>query len=432
MTKSIIWFKSNLRLHDNETLTRAVQTSDIVIPVYCFDDDHFTTTKFGFNKTGSFRVKFLLEALSNLDKNLRTVGSGLMTVKGKPEEILPSLALFFDANKIFSQTEFCFEEVQKLALVKESLSKVNCELITIGNNELFHVDDLPFQVNVIPEIFTNFRKQTEKHSNVRAIFEAPAFIKSPQLPVLELPLLSNLSSSAIVEDCRMAIKFVGGETAALQRLHYYLFESGFVAHYKQTRNEMVGENYSTKFSPWLALGCLSPRKIYFEIKKFEDQFVANESTYWVIFELLWRDYFRFMMMKHGNKFFLSKGIRGKLQSFVIRNQQKDLNDWISGNTGVDFVDANMIELKLTGFMSNRGRQNVASYLCNDLKVHWRLGVAYFEEQLIDYDVCSNWGNWAYVAGVGNDPRENRYFNIDKQAAVYDSNKSFRNLWLQKI
>jgi deoxyribodipyrimidine photo-lyase len=97
---------------------------------------------------------------------------------------------------------------------------------------------------------------------------------------------------------------------------------------------------------------------------------------------------------------------------------------------VDFVDANMIELKLTGFMSNRGRQNVASYLCNDLKLDWRYGAEYFEQQLIDYDVCSNWGNWAYIAGVGNDPRSDRYFNIKKQADQYDADKHYRNLWLK--
>jgi deoxyribodipyrimidine photo-lyase len=106
--------------------------------------------------------------------------------------------------------------------------------------------------------------------------------------------------------------------------------------------------------------------------------------------------------------------------------------WINGQTGNDFIDANMLELKLSGFMSNRGRQNVASYLCHNLKLDWRYGASYFEQQLIDYDVCSNWGNWAYIAGVGNDPRENRVFNIEKQANDYDKNKLFRNLWLNKM
>jgi deoxyribodipyrimidine photo-lyase len=135
-----------------------------------------------------------------------------------------------------------------------------------------------------------------------------------------------------------------------------------------------------------------------------------------------------MMKKHRDKFFQQNGIQSKGIT-INKHNILVLQSWIDGQTGVDFVDANMLELKLTGFMSNRGRQNVASYLCNDLKIDWRYGAAYFEQQLIDYDVCSNWGNWAYLAGVGNDPRGNRYFNIEKQAQDYDKYKDYRKLWL---
>jgi deoxyribodipyrimidine photo-lyase len=192
---------------------------------------------------------------------------------------------------------------------------------------------------------------------------------------------------------------------------------------------MVGADYSSKFSAWLALGCLSPRYIYEEVKKYEKQFGANESTYWLIFELLWRDFFRFMFKKYQTKFFLYSGIKtDKVNSKSLN--QKLLSQWINGKTASDFINASMLELKQTGFMSNRGRQNVASYFCNELNMDWRLGASYFEEQLIDYDVCSNWGNWAYLAGVGNDPRAHRYFNIEKQAKEYDKNSIFRDLWLK--
>ena len=230
-------------------------------------------------------------------------------------------------------------------------------------------------------------------------------------------------------DKRAAIKFRGGETEGINRIQTYFFDTKSIFNYKETRNGLVGENYSTKFSAWLALGCLSPREIYRQLKEYESLYSANESTYWLKFELLWRDYFRFMMKKYNYKYFLQHGIQTKKDTLNEHNQDL-LQQWIDGRTGLDFVDANMLELKLTGFMSNRGRQNVASYLCNDLKLDWRYGAAYFEQQLIDYDVCSNWGNWAYLAAVGNDPRDNRYFNIEKQAAVYDKNKTFRDLWLK--
>jgi len=199
--------------------------------------------------------------------------------------------------------------------------------------------------------------------------------------------------------------------------------------YKETRNGMVGANYSSKFSAWLAIGSISPRYIYQEIRKYESENGANESTYWLIFELLWRDFFRFMFKKHQTKFFLYSGIKTENKNSKSLNE-KLLSQWVNGTTPSDFINANMIELQKTGFMSNRGRQNVASYFCNELNMDWRFGAAYFEEALIDYDVCSNWGNWAYLAGVGNDPRTHRFFNIEKQANDYDKNKAFRNLWLE--
>ena len=191
---------------------------------------------------------------------------------------------------------------------------------------------------------------------------------------------------------------------------------------------MVGIDYSSKFSAWLSMGCISPRYIYSEVKKYELQFGSNDSTYWLIFELLWRDFFRFMFKKYQTKFFQFSGITNEEVNSKNTNK-KILSHWLEGTTNSDFVNANMIELKLTGFMSNRGRQNVASFFCNELNMDWRIGAAYFEEQLIDYDVCSNWGNWAYIAGVGNDPKKHRYFNIEKQASDYDKKKIFRNLWL---
>ena len=307
---------------------------------------------------------------------------------------------------------------------------MRCEFETFSTSTLYHAEDLPFSIKDIPDVFTNFRKKTEKDATIRTVFEKPLSIKSPIIPPINLPTLNDLGLANIPIDSRAVLPFEGGETKALERVNHYFFETKSISNYKETRNGMVGSNYSSKFSAWLALGCLSPRELYFELKKYEAQYEANESTYWLVFELLWRDYFRFMMKKYHVKFFQQNGIQNKGIA-VNKHNSTILKSWIDGKTGVDFVDANMIELKLTGFMSNRGRQNVASYLCNDLKLDWRYGAAYFEQQLIDYDVCSNWGNWAYLAGVGNDPRGNRYFNIEKQAQDYDKNKAFRNLWLLK-
>ena len=431
MKRAIVWFKTDLRLHDNETLLRAIEESDEVIPVYCLDKSHFERTAYGFLKTGSFRLNFLLEALVDLDQQLRKKGSGLILLKGKPEEELYQLAKTFTVHKVYAKKEVDYEEQQTEEAVEKALWKTLCTLEKTSTSTLYRAEDLPFTIKDIPDIFTAFRKKVEKESVVRNSFKTPTKINSPKIPTLRMSSTEELGIPTLLKDKRNAITFEGGETAGLKRLQHYLFDTKAVSTYKETRNELIGENYSTKFSAWLALGCLSPKQIYHELKRYESIHGANESTYWVVFELLWRDYFRFMMKKHGRQFFLRNGIKNKAVNYETHNQEK-LYQWVNGTTGVDFVDANMIELKLTGYMSNRGRQNVASYLCNDLKIDWRYGAAYFEQQLIDYDPSSNWGNWAYLAGVGNDPRANRYFNIEKQANDYDKDKAYRNLWMTKL
>ena len=197
--------------------------------------------------------------------------------------------------------------------------------------------------------------------------------------------------------------------------------------YKKTRNGLLGIDYSSKFSSWLANGSISARTIYWKVKQFEKEYFKNQSTYWLIFELIWRDYFKYVSMKHGNQIFKLEGILKKEYDWSTNKNQ--IQKWINGETTSDFVNANMIELKSTGWMSNRGRQNVASYFAKELELDWRIGAAYFESLLVDYDVHSNYGNWMYVSGVGNDPRD-RKFNVQLQAERYDANGKFRKLWLQ--
>lgn len=429
MKTAIVWFKTDLRLYDNEALIKAIAQSEEIIPVYCFDDAHFETTQYGFKKTGNYRAKFLLESLQDLDSSLRKMGSGLVILKGKPEVEIPKIVKEYRALKVFAKREVAFEEKQKENLVQTALFKLRCELETFSTSTLYHAEDLPFAIKDIPDIFTTFRKKTELDASVRPVLKRPITITSPNIPKLILPTLKELGLRFSAIDSRAAIQFKGGETAAMKRLNHYFFETKSLSIYKETRNGMVGEDYSSKFSAWLAMGCISPRAIYHEIKKYENENEANDSTYWLVFELLWRDFFRFMFKKYQTKFFLYSGIKSdKVNSKALN--KKLVSQWINGTTSSDFINANVLELKQTGFMSNRGRQNVASYFCNELNMDWRIGAAYFESQLIDYDVCSNWGNWAYLAGVGNDPRKHRYFNIEKQANDYDKDRAFRDLWLQ--
>ncbi len=432
---AIVWFRRDLRLHDNEALSDALKHADEVLPVYIFDPREWrgTLAHTGLPKMGGHRARFVLEAVRDLKKNLRKRGSDLLIRIGKPEEILVDLTHETRASWVFCNRERTEEELQVQNAVEAGLWTVGREVYYSRGKLLYYTADLPFPITQTPDVFTQFRKETERITQVRDPLPTPVRLPFPEIDVPEIGELPELRDFGIAPpptDERAAFHWEGGETAALDRLAYYLFESHAIATYKETRNGLIGPDYSTKFSPWLAYGCLSPKRIYWEVKAYEEKNGANKSTYWVIFELLWRDFFRLMGKKHGAAIFHKGGPKGASENW--RQDQGLFQRWMDGQTGTPFIDANMRELARTGFMSNRGRQNVASYLVKDLQLDWRLGAEYFEHQLLDYDVTSNWCNWNYVAGVGSDPREDRYFNIMSQAERYDGEGDYVKLWCPEL
>ncbi|MGN8226181.1 DASH family cryptochrome [Gracilimonas sp. BCB1] len=426
MNKSLIWFRNDLRLHDNEALAKAAQAEEI-LPVYIFDPRHYETTSFGFPKTGSHRAGFLLESLENLQSNLQKHTLDLIIKKGKPEEVIPKLMSEYNIDLAFTHKEITREEIDVEEAIKRSIGD---KLSFVWGSTLFHINDIPFSKNEIPDVFTQFRKKTEKQSVVRKELEFRKEVNLvPDVDSAPLPTLQDLGIEAMDNDDRAVLSFKGGEDEALQRLQKYFWKQDQLKNYKYTRNGLIGADYSSKFSPWLANGCLSPRRIYWEVKKYEDERTSNVSTYWMIFELIWRDYFRFSAWKHEDKLFWQSGIQSKDRDW--RTNRKDFKKWAEGNTGIPFIDANMRELNATGYMSNRGRQNVASFLAQNLNIDWRMGAEYFESLLLDYDPCSNYGNWAYNSTVGHDPR-NRYFNIINQADKYDKKGEYVRHWIPEL
>jgi deoxyribodipyrimidine photo-lyase len=429
----LIWYRNDLRLYDHEPLYRATQTPDLesIIPVYCFDPRQFGTTRFGFPKTGSFRAQFLLESLEDLRRSLRSRQSDLVIRQGLPEVVIPSLVQELGVTAVYWQREVTSEETTVETALESALQSLGVSWQTFWGHTLFHPEDLPFRVAQLPELFTTFRKQVEQQVTVNPTFPTPQHL--PPLPAIApgaLPSLADLGLQPPPVDERAVITFQGGETAGQARLQEYIWKGDRLRVYKETRNEMLGADYSSKFSPWLALGCLSPRYIYEQVQEYETQRIRNDSTYWLIFELLWRDYFRFICAKHGDRVFRKSGLQGVAIAWKEDWERFEL--WQQGMTGFPLVDANMRELAATGFMSNRGRQNVASFLTKNLGINWQMGAEWFESQLIDYDVCSNWGNWNYTAGVGNDARGFRFFNILKQAKDYDPDGKYVKHWLPEL
>jgi deoxyribodipyrimidine photo-lyase len=461
-TALVLFRATDLRLHDHSPLTLAHSQFDRVVHAFCFDDAHVgpaarvdfsrSLPETGFLKTGVFRAQFLLEAVADLRASLVARRRALVVRAGSTREVVPALVRQHGVHTVFVHEGEAPEERDQLGALQAALKKVGCELNTTWGNTLYHIDDLPFdprqQQGAFPPTATNFRTKTEKNSTVRPALPVPRTLKpapgSSDADVAghgDIPTLAALVGADVAathkRDARGVFPFVGGETAALARLQDYFFDQNCLKDYFHTRNGMLGANYSSKFSPYLSMGCLSPRRVAQEVQRYEESRVKNKDTYWMLFELNVRDYFRYYTLYWGSSVFHLHGPKGKrkVQAAGGKHWTQDMQlfeRWRTGTTGNPMIDANMRELMATGFMSNRGRQIVASYLTRDLGIDWRLGAMHFESLLIDHDPCSNWGNWTYGAGVGSDPREDRYFSVPKQTSNYDKEHKYIRHWVQEM
>ncbi len=404
MTTAIYWFRNDLRLTDNAALAAACSAADELVLVYVRSPDETLATSWGFPRWGMHRLGFRDQALAALGDEVESRGGSLLMLDGHAEAVLPALAKEIGAATIFCEAIAAPEETAQIAALRGAGLRVH----DIWQSSLLNPDDLPFEISALPEVFTSFRHAVERAGVVpRPLISAPQKLPSTPRPAPSFPL-----------------SLEGSGASALAHVERY-FGSPAPQSYKQTRNGLMGSDYSTKLSPWLALGALSPRTVFQYLRAHEARFGANESTYWIWFELLWRDFFRFSSLKHGVRLFRARGLSTLSPP---GHDPQAFSLWCAGSTGHPFVDAGLRELAATGSLSNRMRQIAASYLVHDLACDWRAGAAWFESRLIDYDVCSNHGNWLYIAGRGADPRQGRRFNPHKQASDYDTDGAYRARW----
>ena len=437
---TLLWLRHDLRLHDQRTLheaaTYASSRGESLLICWFFESRWTEMDRFGTQRIGSKRATFLLETAESLQRDLRQLGNDLVVLDGDPINEITQVVKRGEVSALFASAHVAIEEVRQEEALKKALSQQGVPCHFIWNHTLTSPHQLPFALSDLPDVFSHFRKRFERGIVVAdplpAPHELPPVPTKSDLPLCTLKrLLETWRSDIDAQDERAAIVPQAGEQHGLARLQYYFWEERHIERYKETRNGLIGSSYSTKFSPWLAAGSISPRTIWAETLRYEKERVANSSTYWIRFELLWREYFQWVALLSGPSLFQWQGLtleRSRPVPRRGRHHQRSFHRWVHGETGDAFVDANMRELSCTGWMSNRGRQNVASYLIHDLGLDWRMGAGYFEQALLDYDPASNWGNWAYIAGVGNDPRPIRRFNTRGQAKRYDPDGAFQRLW----
>jgi deoxyribodipyrimidine photo-lyase len=414
MSTILYWFRNDLRLEDNPAFTRACEQASQIVPIY-IHQDFSEMTHWGFPRVGKHRKQFINQALSELNHQLGAYGSSLLEFNGRPEDIFELLRNQIQSNLIYCEQIEAPEEITQL----NRLRNMGFVIESYWQSSMLGPKELPFALKNMPDIFTRFRQDVEG----QGLSHTKPIEVVKQIPSIPFHLVKEKRQKNLSQEKNSI--FNGGETSALAHITQY-FERGLVDSYKKTRNQLIGMDYSSKFSPWLASGCCSPRVIAERLRNYESMHGPNEGTYWLWFELLWRDYFRFLHFKYGNQLYLPKGLSEKAVNIFDENK---FLQWSSGQTGEALIDAGMRELYETGFLSNRLRQVVASYWIYDMNGDWRAGAAWFESQLIDYDVYSNQGNWLYIAGRGTDPRGGRPFNVMKQTQDHDPDGIYRAKWL---
>jgi deoxyribodipyrimidine photo-lyase len=412
--KVLVWLNNQLRVKDNPLLCAAQKISNNIIVIHVLDDFFDFGTQFGIPKMSNLRKSYLYQNLLDFSKNLQNYNINLHAYKGKSEKIISEFCVQNNITHLIYPLEIAPEEIQIQQKVLKALPS-SIQSLIVEDGFLIPIEQAPKK---IPDNFTKFRFMVEK--NIPYTMEN-IINKKPNKCFIA-------NQNFIYWQNTNHIDFVlqPGENEALKRIQFYWWESNNISKYKETRNGLLGD-FSSRLSVYLSLGNVSIQDVYRLNLAYENERGSNESTYWLFIELLWRDFFRHTLLQRGNNMFYKRGFNNnKIPDLQI--DEIKFKQWTNAKTDEAFVNAGMQELNATGWLSNRSRQIVASYLINELKVDYRLGAAYFENALIDYDVCSNQGNWLYLSGYGNDPRGRRVFNMKIQQQNYDPNKKYINYW----
>ncbi|KAF3436458.1 hypothetical protein FNV43_RR23550 [Rhamnella rubrinervis] len=316
---SIVWFRNDLRVNDNECLSSANNESMSVLPVYCFDPRDYGKSSSGFDKTGPYRATFLIESVSDLRKNLQARGSDLVVRIGKPETVLLELAKAIGADAVYAHREVSHDEVKAEERFEAAMKEENVEVKYLWGSTLYHIDDLPFKLEDMPSNYSGFREKLqglEVRKTIEALDQMKGLPSRGDVEPGDIPSLMDLGlnpSATISQDGKPAANasMVGGETEALQRLRKFAAECQAQppkGSKDGSHDSIYGANFSCKISPWLAMGCLSPRSMFDELKKTASRSISASSNRndggsgmnWLMFELLWRDFFRFITKKYSS------------------------------------------------------------------------------------------------------------------------------------
>ena len=404
MENVLFWHRRDLRIDDNAGLFRALKSGGKVIPLFVFDE-----TILNKLHSADQRVIFIHQTIESLKAEYRKLGSDLQVYYGNPIEIIPEIASKFEAKTVFTNRDYEPLAITRDKSIFDQLTKLNIEFkgskdhVIFEKNEVLKPDDKPYT------IFTPYmRKWKEKLSAF--------YLKSYPTEKYAQNLTDIQAENKI--PTLLSMGFDGIQTVEFPSIK---IAQKIIRNYHETRDipSVLG---TTRLSLHLRFGTISIRKL---------AGVASETNEKFFNELIWRDFYQMIIFHFP--YSGSDAFKKDYDRIIWRNDEKQFKSWCEGKTGYPLVDAGMRELNATGFMHNRVRMLVASFLTKHLLIDWRWGASYFAEKLLDFELASNAGGWQWAAGCGCDAAPYfRVFSPDLQLEKFDKQLIYTKKWVPEL
>ena len=397
---SIFWFRRDLRLHDNVALFNALKSGKKVLPIFIFDIS--ILEKLPKNDA---RVSFIIKELRSMNEHLKSFDASIDIYHGKPIEVFESLIKKHPIASVFTNHDYEPYAIKRDQEIKELLTSENINFNSFKDQVIFEKNEITKKDGNPYVVYTPYSKKwIEAYEQINHTHYASE------------DLLSQLYTQSEAKE--LTLEELGFEETNTP-IKNYIFNSRIINEYEETRNFPALDNTS-KLGPHLRFGTVSVRQMVTRANAYENKIFLKE--------LIWREFFMQILWHFPQTH--KKSFKSKYDRIVWRNNEEEFKKWCDGETGYPMVDAGMRQLNKTGFMHNRVRMLVGSFLCKHLLIDWRWGEAYFAEKLHDYEMSSNVGNWQWVAGSGVDAAPYfRIFNPTSQIQKFDKELNYIKKWV---
>ncbi len=395
---SIFWFRRDLRLEDNTALYQALSSNTSVLPIFIFDETILEKLE-----KNDARVSFIYDLLIKIQENLRQNGKSLAIFHGNPLDIFKKLISENNVSAVYANRDYEPKARERDKEIYYFLEKNNIAFKTFKDQVIFEKSEIIKDNGTPYQVFTPYSKRWIEHAK-KLTFDIQPSIDFEHFTNHNYPFL-------LLQD-------IGFEKSTIE-VKPFVFSENLIQNYEDTRN-IPSLDATSYLSPHLRFGSVSIRFLVQKALQFENKGFLNE--------LIWREFFMQILWHFPHT--VDKSFKPIYDQIVWKNDELHFEKWCKGKTGYPMVDAGMRQLNATGYMHNRVRMIVASFLCKHLLIDWRWGEAYFAQKLLDFELSSNVGNWQWAAGSGVDAAPYfRIFNPSEQQKKFDPKESYIKKWI---